>query len=505
MKIEVRPDFITDLHNLQTLLLYSCRNLKKLPKDVSKLISLECLNIEYCDKLKYLPKGLGELTSLQLLPRFIVNTDEKESSTSATLNELRGLNCLRGKLDIVNLEMVRNLELESKEANLHEKKNFESLKFEWRLFRNDSNNEKHELLLDNLEPHPNLKKLQIRGYQGVRVSSWLSTLTNLVRLEIKDSHFCQQLPRLDHLQSLESLSLAYFSALEYIADGGDPCSSISCSTSTTTMNIFPSLKELRLVHCSNLKGWWRRKNQNEGSTSELPWFPSLSTLSISNCSNLASMPLFPSLVDGSDLFKASIRPFQQTLMMKSNNSSTSSSRSGSTAPPLSTLKELILKEIDHLETLPEEFLLNLTSLEYLKFEGCNKLESPSKRTHCLTSLQELVLWKCPNLTALPDWTTTLPSLETIQIFECSTLSERCQKETGIQWPLIAQVPNIYIEGRWVQRKYSLMCVLEEITLLNNGADHDKGICTEYPFLNSLLKTLNKQRDMNLATETRKSS
>ncbi|XVF77602.1 hypothetical protein PTKIN_Ptkin14bG0059100 [Pterospermum kingtungense] len=424
-KIEVLPDFITNLLNLQTLLLYCCMKLKSLPKDTSKLISLECLNVEHCNELKNLPRGLGELTSLQILPIFIVNSDENKSSTSATLNELRDLNYLRGNLSIANLDRVRNVELESKEAKLNEKKHLESLRLAWWSNGKDRNStENDELLLDTLEPPPNLKELKMLGYEGTRVSTWLSSITNLVTLEIQGCSCCQQLPRLDHLPYLKFLYLKYLRALEYIADDGPFSLSCSTSSSSTTM-FFPSLKELVLCGCPNLKGWWKRKNQNEHSTLELPWFPCLSTLNIYNSPNLTSMPLFPSLENELELINTSIRPLQQTLMMKTDKSimasSSSSSRSSSISPPLTNLKVLILTNIDDdLEALLEFLLNNTTSLERLKFDGCSKLESlPTKRTdHCLTFLQELEFSRCPNLMVLPDWICTLTSLQALHIGVC---------------------------------------------------------------------------------------
>ncbi|XP_017979684.1 PREDICTED: putative disease resistance RPP13-like protein 1 [Theobroma cacao] len=156
-QMEVLPDAIVKLHKLQTLLLYDCRKLKELPRDIRQLISLEYLNIDQCNGLQYLPKGLGELTSLQTLHRFIVNS----FSTAATLNELRDLDDLGNYLSIENLDDVKNVELESMEANLKTKKRLQSLKLDWWTYpRGDD--KKDELLLDNLQPHPNLKKLELQ-------------------------------------------------------------------------------------------------------------------------------------------------------------------------------------------------------------------------------------------------------------------------------------------------------------------------------------------------------
>ncbi|XP_022717686.1 putative disease resistance protein RGA4 [Durio zibethinus] len=163
---------IDDLKYLRFLELNWCSNLKELPRDIGKLISLEYLDIEGCGKLKCLPKGIGELASLQRLSTFIVNSDEQSFPRGATLNEPSELNSLGGCLYIRNLEKVGNVGLESNEANLKEKKYLQALKLIWE--RNEDN-KKHEQLLDNLEPHPNLKELGVSGYSGARFSRWLSS------------------------------------------------------------------------------------------------------------------------------------------------------------------------------------------------------------------------------------------------------------------------------------------------------------------------------------------
>ncbi|KAK6269771.1 hypothetical protein POUND7_006876 [Theobroma cacao] len=380
-KMKVLPDTTTKLHHLQTLLLKYCTRLEELPRDIQHLISLEYLNVDDCQALKYLSKGLGELTLLQRLDRFIVNSVEESFSTAATLNELRDLNGLRNNLTIEHLGKVRNVELESKEVNLKRKKRLQSLKLCWRssLHWSPSSpatvaSEKDESLLNNLEPHPNLKELKVFDYGRARFSSWLSSLTNLVKLTIACFWNCQHLPpldhfsslksltlyrsnafkhlpTLDHLSSLESLSLTglralehlppldhlsslkylvleELNALEYVADSFP----LPCSTSRKPF--FPSLKKLKIEFCDNLKGWWRTKNENQGSTTELPCFPCLSKIDISKCPNLTSMPLFPSLDQDLTLWGTSVRPLQQTLKMKmteaSMTSEEASSSSGST-------------------------------------------------------------------------------------------------------------------------------------------------------------------------------
>ncbi|KAK6269757.1 hypothetical protein POUND7_006862, partial [Theobroma cacao] len=291
-RMKVLPDAIVKLHHLQILLLNGCSSLKKLPRDIRQLISLEYLKIDYCKDLSGLPKGLGELTSLQRLDRFVVNCVEDNLSTAATLNELSNLdlgNCLK----IDHLHNVRNVELECKEANLKKKKRLQSLQLSWESSSPTTvASEKDESLLNILEPHPNLKGLKVSGYGGARFSSWLSSLTNLVELDINKFWNCRDLPPLDHfsslkslslyrsnalkhlppldhLSSLESLSLGELDALEYVADSF----SLPCSTSREPF--FPSLKKLLIRDCPNLKGWWKTTNENQGSIAEQPCFPCL--------------------------------------------------------------------------------------------------------------------------------------------------------------------------------------------------------------------------------------
>ncbi|XP_021288426.1 putative disease resistance protein RGA1 [Herrania umbratica] len=468
--LEVLPGAIVKLHNLQTLLLYCCDKLKELPRDIQQLISLEYLNIDGCFTLKCLPKGLGNLTSLQRLHRFIVNNIvEKGFSIAATLNELRDLNDLGNYLTIENLSKVRNAELESMEANLKEKKRLQCLRLWWQPNAGEDS-EKVELLLDNLEPHPNLKELEVRRYGGARFSTWLSSLNNLVKLDIDGCWNCQHLPRLDHLSSLKSLTLQGFHVLEQLPPL-DHLSSLESLTlhgfhvlehvedsfplpcSTPGASFFPSLKKLSIRDCPNLKGWWR----NQGSTVELPWFPCLSELDIWLRQNLTSMPLFPSLDQYLTLYGTSIMPLQQTLKMKITKASTtseaSSSRStchsysySSTALPLSNLKHLTLASVDDLEDLSEEFFQNLTSLTCLIFSDCDKLESllPQKMNR-LTSLQELQVGNCPNLRALPDWIPNLISLKTLKIQWCpklQSLPDGMQQLTSLQQLLIDGCPRL---------------------------------------------------------------
>jgi Leucine-rich repeat (LRR) protein len=486
--IKLLPTSITILQNLQTLILEHCRGLKELPKDTRNLISLRHLALDGCLRLTQMPHGLGKLTDLQTLSFYILG--KKESSVpkqKGGLSDLNGLDELRGSLRIKGLEHLRYSPLEDTAANLERKQYLRILELEWDPFYIEASYDSDEAiandeqLLQNLRPHLNLKELSIEGYAGVRFSGWVSSLSNLVSITIRNCKWCQQIPPLDRFPFLEYLSLENLSALEYISNDASDVSS-------------SSLQSLSLRGLPKLRGWWRMR---EAVTTEheqnynlplFPSFPSLSRLLISNCP---------------------IRSIMADVATPSSSSPFST---------LSKLKYLCLSYLEQLEYLPEEWPQNLSSLEVLNIWACPKLKismSPhfqhlaaleymsikyckelisneeEEGAQCLgpttlrrlqidsvtslvslprelrhaTALQWLEIWNCPSLVSLPEWIADLTSLQTLQIgncynlislpeamrrltslsrltiCECLRLEERCEEGIGEDWPKIAHIPN----------------------------------------------------------------
>ncbi|XP_062175507.1 putative disease resistance protein RGA1 [Alnus glutinosa] len=302
------PDSITRLQNLQTLKLSGCESLKELPRDIKKLVNLRRLEIDGCDSLSYMPVGLGQLTNLQTLTAFYVHSGSpSRHSDSGGLQELGGLNKLRGRLSIVKTRgHGKGVALECKAANLKEKQHLRTLSIKWwkEVVLDDANNSDEasldEASLEGLEPHPNLKGLSLEYYEGSRLPSWLLLLTNLVSFRLQFSPKCQYLPTLSQLPSLKNLTLFGLKAMEYISEDGD--SNEFSSSSTVQTPFFPSLEFIRLYQCTNLKGWWRSKmdssvelNSDSDNSVEitehhlLPSFPRLSELRIEYCPMLTSI------------------------------------------------------------------------------------------------------------------------------------------------------------------------------------------------------------------------
>ena len=190
---------------------------------------------------------------------------------------------------------MRSCELESK---LLAKEHLQHLKLNWaegggnllkREIKSAAEESELEMLLEKLQPHPNLQELYVMYYPGVRFSNWLPQIKNLVKLKL---HLCpnlKQIPPLDQLPSLQTLFLWWLEAVEYLSDEDEVKESSfvsedeSCSLSDdeSSCAVFQKLQDIDIGFCSSLKGWWRRKRKNH--------FPSLSRLYIRECKGLTSL------------------------------------------------------------------------------------------------------------------------------------------------------------------------------------------------------------------------
>ncbi|XP_023762382.2 putative disease resistance RPP13-like protein 1 [Lactuca sativa] len=393
-EITCLPEQVSDLYNLQSLLVQDCSELSSLPKSFAKLINLRHLDLSKTPNLKKMPLGIGGLTSLQTLTKVFI-----EEGNGFKISDLKGLSDLQGRLSIKGLDTVKN-SIEAKDANLHEKKGLDVLKMEWSDLFDDSRNEMIEYeVLKELRPHPKLKKLKIFNNNGMRFPSWVGDpsfdqLTELKLCGCRSTY----LPTLEHLRSLKEL----------VVERMNEVKTVGFELPAPT-NSFPSLEVLEFGHMQG----WQRWLINSGDGHETPTsFPRLCKISIKCCPELdeVSIGLIPSLRFLH--IEECSEPLLRSLVGLS--------------PSLIELKMLNVRGLTQLHG---EVLMHLRALEYLCIKNCDELkylwEQESEACKSLVSLQKLEVWGCKNLVSSAEkednFGISMESLKSVEFYYCETL------------------------------------------------------------------------------------
>ena len=168
--------------------------------------------------------------------------------------------------------------------------------------------------------------------------------------------------------------------------------------------LFPCLRTLQLFYLPNLEGWGRR----DVAAEQAPSYPYLEDLQLGNT----------------------------TVELRLHLISVSSS-----------LKSLSIRRINDPISLPEG-LQHVSTLQTLRISGCFSLATLPDWIGSLTSLSYLSIQYCPELRSLPEEMRSLRHLYTLEIGGCPCLYERCQMETGEDWPKISHIPEIIISRHW---------------------------------------------------------
>ncbi|XP_058078566.1 putative disease resistance protein RGA3 [Magnolia sinica] len=345
--IKSLPESISTLHHLQTLRLLGLYELAELPRDMSNMTSLRHLEINEYDNLTHMPANMGELKFIQTLSIFIIGQDR-----GCGIKELQDLN-LRGSLIIRNLENVMS-RADAQEANLKEKPNLHKLCFSWGSWGQDIDLKltgNVEETFEGLRPHSNLKRLEVKGYVGVRFPHWM-TSSNLVEISLINCRRCEQLPQLGQLPLLKVLVIQGMHAVKSIGNHfyGD-----------NVAEGFPSLEKLTLEEMPNLEEWSGFNGREV--------LPCLDRLFVVRCPKLTTLPCLQSL---------------KILTLNDSN-------------------EMLLGSV-----------ANLTSLSYLKIVDFKELRSclgglfPNH-----TRLLTLNIWACAKLESLSGELGNLAALESV--------------------------------------------------------------------------------------------
>ncbi|KAL5548707.1 hypothetical protein UlMin_003938 [Ulmus minor] len=406
--IKELPDSICTFYSLQTLLLSDCKQLTQLPTRLAALVNLRHLNIRRTS-LKEMPPHMCKMKSLQTLSDFVLGENH-----GWRIKELGEFPLLEGSLRISGLEYIADVK-DVLEANLKDKKFLRELILEWDKDFNITSSQQEREVLEALQPHTNLKQLRIDGYRGTIFPDWLSIygceklivglpnchLPSLKSIEIK---YCNEMEGVFVCQSRQEMDTNAFPSLQSISIKN--CKKLIVGLPNCRL---PSLKSIHIWDCDEMEGVFVRQSRQEMDTNA---FPSLQSISIWSCKKLWKNRMNWGLERLPSLMRLSLYLFQ------------------------------IEEEVD---SFPEEGLLP-TTLADLCIQGqfCKKLKGLNGRGfQHLTSLQYLKIQGCEQLEYLPQ--EGLPrSLSRLEIYDCPVLKPRCQRGTGEDWPKIQHIPKIDI-------------------------------------------------------------
>ncbi|KAG6526856.1 putative disease resistance protein RGA1 [Zingiber officinale] len=523
------PDAICDLPHLRFLDV-SWTKIKQLPKGFPKLYHLQVLNLKRRGTFSILPQGMnrliklrhlyadantislihgiGKLTELQELEEFHVS-----NKRGRQIEELKDLRYLRRRLTIQDIQNVESKE-EAVGANLDDKENLHELMLN-RKPDIRSQGDKEKEILDGLQPHHNLKSLEIHHYGGMKSPSWLENnqITNLEFVYLNKCARWDTLPPLGKLPFLKNLVFKMMPSIrrigrEFFGDGDTVFPSLEKLifdqlneweewSGTDKKSVFPRLFEINIINCvklrqipllplrsmSVLKIWncgdigttlpqyllhltslvdLSLENYPHRVSVCLSNLTALKNLELQNCPELILLGGFQSLgnlkllkVTKCPKLNESSQPLEEPYVEEGLRSLSYIITDESIINHVwvivgraQAVKSLILANCEHLKHFKpelEEWFQQLTSLQELQFVSCPDLQRLPANLETVFSIRRLIITHCPSIDSLPE--NGLPiSLKELKIYGCRKLKDRCQKDDGPDWPKIAMIPHIVIEG-----------------------------------------------------------
>ncbi|XP_043720868.1 disease resistance protein RGA2-like [Telopea speciosissima] len=420
-RIKKLPPFICNLYLLQTLKV-SHSLLHELPKGIWKLQKLRHLEND-ATPMNHLPHGIGRMNKMQTLSEFIVGG---ENSTG----ELGKLTHLQGNLIISNMERINDMD-DAGRANLKGKEGIVSLVLDGKKHlcpqNSDCKRRCNSLLLvhmykeamvskdcsasemervaevfEGINPHKNLRRLEIWNYMGSKFPKWLedASLVNLVSLKFCKCLNVDHLPLLKgELPSLKFLHICEMDRIKII----DRCD----------LKGFPKLEKLFLEKMPCWETWKLETKEGES--------PCFMELILSNCPSLKVLPALPVT-----LRKLAIRNCPAICHYK----------------PFPPLEYLALKgNVGSLHSIPE-----IPQLKSLTIGSLPEVNSLPRGLHQLRELRTLNIHFCPKLVSLPNELQQLTKLQEINMAGCQVLTEQWQKGIEEDWSMIARVPDIEMDN-----------------------------------------------------------
>uniref|UniRef100_A0A0E0E4A0 NB-ARC domain-containing protein n=1 Tax=Oryza meridionalis TaxID=40149 RepID=A0A0E0E4A0_9ORYZ len=223
------PEPIRECRSLKTLLITNCWNFSALPEWLGELTSLQKLEVQ-ATKLKCLPQSIQCLTALESLvldkcyyklrarctsgedkdmikhikivqttqvPLMNLNPSDITLLQKVTSSQFVDLH-VGGLEEDIGLKELNNLELQTK-------KELSSLSLHW-LNASVERGMQNKAVFEKLQPHDGLEILCIKNYAGADFPPWMTSLPNLVKLEMDGTQF--EHLHLDQLYNFRELCLS---------------------------------------------------------------------------------------------------------------------------------------------------------------------------------------------------------------------------------------------------------------------------------------------------------
>ncbi|XP_071719128.1 putative disease resistance RPP13-like protein 1 [Rutidosis leptorrhynchoides] len=283
------PEEVSELYNLQSLLVRNCDMLTSLPVSFHKLINLRHLDMFNTPLLNKIPLGIGGLTSLQTLSKVII-----ERANGFKVSDLKDMPNLQGELSIRGLEKATDPQ-QAMDANLEGKKGLVSLDMEWSDVFDDSRNLEVEYeVFDMLRPPTKLNQLTIWNYGGMKFPNWFvgPSFGKLTQLRIENCPNLVELSigliwTLENLYIYNCKNLVSIGENEVNVGSGNSKSvlrkvHLSGCDSLESYNCANTVEELRIINCYSVTSV-----SMSTTLQELP--SSLRFLRVFNCKNLKSL------------------------------------------------------------------------------------------------------------------------------------------------------------------------------------------------------------------------
>nr|XP_043625357.1 putative disease resistance protein At3g14460 [Erigeron canadensis]XP_043625358.1 putative disease resistance protein At3g14460 [Erigeron canadensis]XP_043625359.1 putative disease resistance protein At3g14460 [Erigeron canadensis]XP_043625360.1 putative disease resistance protein At3g14460 [Erigeron canadensis]XP_043625361.1 putative disease resistance protein At3g14460 [Erigeron canadensis]XP_043625362.1 putative disease resistance protein At3g14460 [Erigeron canadensis]XP_043625364.1 pu len=459
--IKYLPDNICNLYNLQTLIVFGCLELSKLPANFSKLKNLRHFDIRDTPSLMNMPLGIGELKSLQTLTKISIGGEN-----DFPISGLKNLKNLRRRVCIDGLDNLQNSD-QAREVNLSQMK-LSELVVRWSDVFDGSRNQRLEKeVLDVLKPHrDNFKNVEIMSYGGTEFPEWVgdSLFCKLIVVRMYKCRNCVFLPTLGQLPSLKKLYIESMDGVKEVSSellGNGPATFPSLqflrfemmplwkvwSINAVGVAVFPCLKELHISNCPNMARWevW-------SADTDVGVFPCLEKLWIDNCPNLVkvSLEVLPMLknlnvLNCRDALLRSLVSVASSVTHFSISSILGLSDEvwGGVVQYLGGVEELRIekcKEIRNLSEISrrEKFVriggekkeegsnLLPTSIRMLKIWGCKNL----KHLSCPDTIETLDIHNCENLEHL---SCPVNSIQELKIWDCRSVTSVSFRTEGGGW------------------------------------------------------------------------